>query len=719
MGGIERYLLNLGQAFVTSNDFEPVFLCSDNTPLFHQLKALGCSVYGVQSSAFFARSFLRSLDVFALRSLKRVIETEKIDIAHVHIGLLETWLVKQWGCAVVFTFHGYGSLYSDRFAKHSLQRWFKSMVKLIFKTTAKGLDQLLIVSYAEQKRLIREGFLSPQNSGRVLQNGVSMEKIQQEMANTKPATLRATLGLKQDSRIIAFVNRMDPNKNPEHFLALAARFALDPQFADCEFLMAGDGPLRPMVEAACQSLPNTRYLGYQSDISALFSMTDVLVYPALAEGFGLGLVEAMAGEVLCVAYASEGAGEILETPQTDCCLVPVGDLDALENKLKGMLGLSIEGQQSLKTALKERASAFDLQTSIRQLTQVYDHLTPQISILLPVYNGADCVLKAVRSVLNQTYPHWELIVINDGSTDATLDLLSRFVEELADERVRVIHQRNQGVAVARNNGFRQARGNYIAFLDADDVWLPHKLAEEVAVIRAKTTSENSACLVYSSYFAVNEANQLINLPVIHQESGHLAEAVLAHEGIFLPSTSLVHRSVFESLGGFQSACYHEDRVFFIQACQQFPAYPTGKRLVLYRQSLSGRCRSVLKDYEQALTAELSIVKTLQDTLTESQLALLSFRQRRNLFYRFLMYNGLQSAQRLYQEMIHEHSLVSGMGDGLNDGLQGRKGQLAKLSLKTGINFLYLARLWVQGLMKVVPVFVLSPAVKAALVKETQ
>jgi glycosyltransferase involved in cell wall biosynthesis len=171
MGGIERYLLNLGQAFVTSNDFEPVFLCSDNTPLFHQLKALGCSVYGVQSSAFFARSFLRSLDVFALRSLKRVIETEKIDIAHVHIGLLETWLVKQWGCAVVFTFHGYGSLYSDRFAKHSLQRWFKSMVKLIFKTTAKGLDQLLIVSYAEQKRLIREGFLSPQNSGRVLQNG--------------------------------------------------------------------------------------------------------------------------------------------------------------------------------------------------------------------------------------------------------------------------------------------------------------------------------------------------------------------------------------------------------------------------------------------------------------------------------------------------------------------------------------------------------------------
>jgi glycosyltransferase involved in cell wall biosynthesis len=105
----------------------------------------------------------------------------------------------------------------------------------------------------------------------------------------------------------------------------------------------------------------------------------------------------------------------------------------------------------------------------------------------------------VRSVLSQTYPHWELIIIDDGSNDTTLDLTSRFAENLADGRVRIIHQQNQGVAAARNNGFTQARGSYIAFLDADDVWLPQKLMEEVAVLRAKTTSENPACLVYSSY----------------------------------------------------------------------------------------------------------------------------------------------------------------------------------------------------------------------------
>ncbi|WP_373531585.1 glycosyltransferase [Vampirovibrio sp.] len=715
MGGIERYLLTVGQALLAHDDFEPVFLCSQNTPLYHQLKALGCSVYGVQSPSFFARSFLRSLDMGALRALKQVIDREKPDIVHMHIGLLETCLVKHWGCAAVFTFHGYGSLYSDRWATHPLQRFFKGWVKRIFQKTVNGLDQLLIVSQAEQKRLLAERFLALPHSGHVLHNGVCLDTITQAVAHTDVPALRARLGLRPDSRVIAFVNRLDANKNPAHFLALAERFAQYPDFADCEFIIVGDGPLKPTVAAVCAALGNAQYLGYRTDVFALLALVDVLIYPALAEGFGLGLVEAMAAGVLCLAYASEGAGEILETPQTNDCLVPVGDLDALENRLKAMLNLSVERQQALKTALIARAAEFSLQDSIQKLTGVYQALTPKISILLPVYNGADCVLNAVRSIMNQTYPHWELIIVDDGSTDDTLARLSAFCDELADHRVRVISQRNQGVAMARNFGFAQANGDYIAFIDADDLWLPRKLAEEVAVIRrASTTPHHPACLVYSGYFAVNETNQLINLPAISQQTGNLADAVLKDEGIFLPSTALVHRSVFEAVGGFQPACYHEDRVFFIQACQQFPAYATGKRLVLYRQSLSGRCRSVLKNHEEALSAELSIVFTLQGTLSESQLSLLSYRQHRNLVFRFLMYDYFPSAQHLYQQM-RQHYPPAVMAELL----QGRKGQLAQFSLNTGINFLNLARLLLQGLLKATSCVVVSPAYKAALGKETR
>lgn len=707
MGGIERYLLQTGRALADQGAFDPVFVCCEKTPLYHQLQQAGLKVYGLQRSSFFSKSFLRSLDFIALNRLRKIIQMEKPDIVHVHIGLLETLLPQVWGCPVIFTFHGYGTLYSNRYTNNPLKRWFKAGIQALFQQTAKRLDQLLIVSHAEQQRLLKEGFLSPENAGQVLQNGVPVDAIQKQATAINPQAFKAQLGFLPEQRIITFINRLDDNKNPCHFVALAHRFTQRPEFQDCQFLIAGDGPLRAKIQSAAERLPNLHYLGYRDDIPALLGVTDVLIYPALAEGFGLGLVEALAVGTPCLAYASEGATEILDTPETVDCLVPVGDLERLDAKLQTALSLPLSEKQQLTANLRQRAEAFDLTGAMRQLEAVYRHLTPKVSILLPVYNGADCVLKAVASVLGQTYPHWELIVIDDGSTDNTLSVLSA----IQDERVRVINQNNQGVAVARNHGFTHARGDYIAFIDADDVWLPHKLAEEVKVIRKNTTADAPACLVYSSYFAVDEADRLLNLPGVYLDSGDLSEAVLAHEGIFLPSTAMTHRSVFEAIGGFKPACYHEDRVFFIQACQRFPAYPTGKRLVLYRQSLSGRCRSVLKNYEEALSAELSIVDTLSDTLTESQRELLSIRQQRNLIFRFLMYNYLVQARRLF-EVLKRDGWES--GEAL---FAGKKGTLALLSLSTGINFLVAARLLTQGFTRTIPPQWLWPA-QTIIVKDT-
>jgi hypothetical protein len=155
---------------------------------------------------------------------------------------------------------------------------------------------------------------------------------------------------------------------------------------------------------------------------------------------------------------------------------------------------------------------------------------------------------------------------------------------------------------------------------------------------------------------------------------------------------LVHRSVFEAVGGFRPDCYHEDRVFFIEACQKFPAYSSGQRLVAYRQTLSGRCRQVLKDYDLALEAELSIVETLKESLPAETLKDLSIRQMRNLLFRFLMYNYTDSAKKLYANIQDENA---------HPGLfNGNKGRLAKLSLATEINFLAGARLLVQAFTKV-------------------
>ena len=98
---------------------------------------------------------------------------------------------------------------------------------------------------------------------------------------------------------------------------------------------------------------------------------------------------------------------------------------------------------------------------------------PRVSVVIPTYNSSAMVEQAIQSVLAQTYRDFEIIVIDDGSTDGTKDVVRRF-----GERVRYFNQENQGVSAARNFGIHQSLGEYIAFLDSDDLWLPEKLAKK-------------------------------------------------------------------------------------------------------------------------------------------------------------------------------------------------------------------------------------------------
>jgi GT2 family glycosyltransferase len=96
--------------------------------------------------------------------------------------------------------------------------------------------------------------------------------------------------------------------------------------------------------------------------------------------------------------------------------------------------------------------------------------TPAVSIILPAYNRRHVIGRAIDSVVAQSFQDWELIVVDDGSTDGTDEVMDR-----SDPRIRLIHQSNRGAAAARNHGIAEARGQFIAFLDSDDEWLPHFL----------------------------------------------------------------------------------------------------------------------------------------------------------------------------------------------------------------------------------------------------
>lgn len=102
-----------------------------------------------------------------------------------------------------------------------------------------------------------------------------------------------------------------------------------------------------------------------------------------------------------------------------------------------------------------------------------------VSVVIPAYNAAGFIARAVDSVLAQTWQRREILVVNDGSTDATVQVLEAY-----GDAIRVIHQANGGLSSARNRGIKEAAGELIAFLDADDRWLPDKLARQVAILAA-------------------------------------------------------------------------------------------------------------------------------------------------------------------------------------------------------------------------------------------
>lgn len=106
-------------------------------------------------------------------------------------------------------------------------------------------------------------------------------------------------------------------------------------------------------------------------------------------------------------------------------------------------------------------------------------MEPKVCVIMPCYNGEKFIGEAIESVLNQTYNNWELIIVDDGSTDNSKEVIKRYFN---DNRIKYIaHKENRGIPAARNTGIKASKGEYIAFLDQDDIWLPEKLKEQIEI----------------------------------------------------------------------------------------------------------------------------------------------------------------------------------------------------------------------------------------------
>src|SRR3989442_14959767 len=166
---------------------------------------------------------------------------------------------------------------------------------------------------------------------------------------------------------------------------------------------------------------------------------------------------------------------------------------------------------------------------------------PSVSVVIPVYNGERYLVDAIQSVLDQTYQNFEVIVVDDGSTDGSAAVAKRF-----GEAIRFVHQANGGVCKARNTGIAAARGGYLAFLDQDDLWLPDKLAVQVAYL----DSHPEVGAVYCQCQVMGDAELRSNLGEYMYSEPVKDNVVGIMRGPYLLMTSTMFRSeVLRSIGG--------------------------------------------------------------------------------------------------------------------------------------------------------------------------
>ena len=185
-----------------------------------------------------------------------------------------------------------------------------------------------------------------------------------------------------------------------------------------------------------------------------------------------------------------------------------------------------------------------------------------VSVVIPCYNQAHFLGEAIESVLGQSYRNVEIIVVDDGSTDNTSEVATRY------PKVRCIRQKNQGLSGARNSGLRESKGSYLVFLDADDLLLPHAL--EVGVERLKAHPE--CAFVSGRYKHITADRQLLweVQPPPFKGKDYYAE-LLRGNYIGMHAAVMYQRFVFESVGGFDTslrAC--EDYDLYLRVARDFP-----------------------------------------------------------------------------------------------------------------------------------------------------
>lgn len=212
---------------------------------------------------------------------------------------------------------------------------------------------------------------------------------------------------------------------------------------------------------------------------------------------------------------------------------------------------------------------------------------PLISVIIPVYNGKQTIKATIKSVLNQSFANLELIVINDGSQDSSLEVISN----IKDPRLKVFSYENSGVAISRNRGIKLSSGEFIAFLDADDLWTSDKLEAQLKALQVNP----QAAVAFSWVDYINEFGDFLHTGNHVTINGNAYKQMLVENVLENGSNPLVRRGALDKVGGFnQSLTPAEDWDMWLRLAASYDFVTVPYPQILYRTLSNSGSSNVLK-----------------------------------------------------------------------------------------------------------------------------
>lgn len=227
---------------------------------------------------------------------------------------------------------------------------------------------------------------------------------------------------------------------------------------------------------------------------------------------------------------------------------------------------------------------------------------PTVDIILPAYNAAAFLPMALNSVMGQTFAEWRILLVDDGSTDETAAIALRYAERLGP-KLHYIHQENRGLPAARNTAIRHAEAEFLALLDADDVWLPHRLEASLKLFAGRP----EVGLSYGLIEGINPAGEVLSrfTDRKHHPEGWIAPLIYMRTMDLPCPTVTFRRSAVEKSGLFdESLRATEDRDLWVRIAQHFQVACVPEVIAQYRTSP----QAMTTDPERMLRAQLQFVE---------------------------------------------------------------------------------------------------------------